>query len=289
MRCAYKEQFVEREKFNLKQRDFTWLGISTKRKEIFFMPHIVKRGESLGKIAGKHGITLVELIDANPQFRDDPDIVHPGDMVVIPDDDSPPQPQPFSAPSEFAARLASIVRARHDRFQFVNEADPVLCGQIRRWTIDIGGAFVSCTSNNHPWSAVFVSSCVKEAGATRAEFEFSKAHSVFVHKAIQDALNGRGVFHGLEITAHAPNVGDIIQHNRNNARFTFNHARRNSNYKSHSVIVVETGRDEEGRFALCIGGNEGDAIRRTKVRLTPQGFVRQRGRNPFICVIKTLK
>ena len=43
------------------------------------------------------------------------------------------------------------------------------------------------------------------------------------------------------------------------------------------------------RFALCIGGNESDAVRRTKVRLTPQGFVHQRGANPFICVIRTLK
>ena len=253
------------------------------------MPHRVKRGETLGKIARDNGITLAQLLNVNPQFRANPDIVHPGDVVILPGEESTPPPQPVSAPTAFAGRLASIARERHDRFQFVNEADPVLCGQIKKWTEDIGGVFVSCTSNNHPWSAVFVSSCVQEAGATEAEFEFSKAHSVFVHKAIQDAINGRGVFHGLDISAHAPNVGDIIQHNRGNARFTFDHARRNSQYKSHSVIAVEIGQDEQGRFALCIGGNEGDAIRRTKVRLTPQGFVQQRGRNPFICVIKTLK
>jgi hypothetical protein len=253
------------------------------------MPHVVKRGETLGKIARANGVTLGQLLDANPQFRPPPDIIHAGDVVIIPGEEPGPLPPLPTTPSAFTRRLASVARAQHDRFQFVNEADPILCGQIKKWTEDIGGAFVSCTSNAHPWSAVFVSWCVKEAGATASEFRFSKRHSVFVHKAIQDAISGTGVFHGLDISAHAPNVGDIIQHNRGGARFDFDHAKRNSQYASHSVIVVEIGQDSEGRFALCIGGNEGDAIRRTKVCLTPQGFVRQRGRNPFICVIQTLK
>jgi hypothetical protein len=58
---------------------------------------------------------------------------------------------------------------------------------------------------------------------------------------------------------------------------------------SHSVIVVETGQDNLGRFAFCIGGNESDSVRRTVVRLNSQGFIKQRDGNPFICVIKNLK
>ncbi len=253
------------------------------------MPHVVKRGETLGKIARANGITLEQLLAVNPQLRAHPDIIQPGDVVNIPGEDSTTPTTMPTTPSEFAGKLASAARAQHERFQFVNEADPQLCAQIRRWTVEIGGAFVSCTSSAHPWSAVFVSWCVKEAGATAAEFKFSKRHSVFVQKAIQDARNGTGVFHGLEISAHAPNVGDIIQHNRGNARFDFDHARRNSQYASHSIIVVGTGQDDMGRFALCMGGNEGDSIRRTKVPLTPQGFIRQRSRNPFICIIQNLK
>jgi len=253
------------------------------------MTHIVKRGETLGKIARAHGITLSKLLDLNPQFRANPNIIHVGDVLIIASiGPAPITPSPITL-SPFAAKLASIAREQHDKFHFKNEADPQLCGQIKRWTEDIGGTFVSCTSNDHPWSAVFVSWCVKEAGATASEFKFSKAHSVFVNKAIQNAINGVGVFHGMDIGAHAPNVGDIIQHNRGGTNFNFEHARRNSQYKSHSVIVVETGQDEEGRFAFCIGGNESDSVRSTVIRLTPQGFVLQRGRNPFICVIKNMK
>jgi len=254
------------------------------------MTHTVKRGETLGKIARSHGITLSRLLDLNPQFKAHPDIIHVGDVLIIPGEDAAPTtPAPTTALSPFAAKLASIARAQHDRFHLTNEADPQLCGEIKRWTEEIGGAFVSCTSNNHPWSAVFVSWCVKEAGATASEFKFSKQHSVFVNKAIQNAINGVGVFQGMKISVHAPNVGDIIQRNRGGATFDFDHARRSSNYPSHSVIVVEVGRDEEGRFAFCIGGNENDSVRSSVVRLTPQGFVLQRGRNPFICVIKNMK
>jgi hypothetical protein len=253
------------------------------------MTHIVKRGETLGKIARSNGITLAKLLEANPQFRDHPDIIHVGDAVIIPDAIPAPPPVPRAAPSAFALRLATVAQTQHDKFHLVNEADPQLCGEIRRWTVEIGGAFVSCTSNDQPWSAVFVSWCVKEAGATTAEFKFSKQHSVFVQKAIQNAINNTGVFRGREITAHTPNVGDIIQANRGGTTFDFEHARTHSNYPSHSVIVVALGQDAQGRFALCIGGNESDSIRQTRVPLTPDGFIRQRGRNPFICIIQDLK
>ena len=190
-------------------------------------------------------------------------------------------------PSPFAKRLASIAQEQHAKFQFTNEADPLLCKQIKKWTEDIGFQFTSCTKV--PWSAVFVSWCVQRAGATKSEFKFSMAHSVFVNQAIKNALNGVGVFHGLEITAHAPNVGDIIQHNRGNNNFDFAFARTHANYFSHSVIVIEIGQDNLGRFAFCIGGNESDSVRRSVVRLNSQGFIKQRDGNPFICVIKTLK
>jgi len=253
------------------------------------MPHVVKRGETLGKIARAHGVTLRQLLDVNPRFRDQPDIVFVGDVLIIPGEELAPAPAVSPAPSEFAARLAAIARALHDQFQFVTEGDPVLCGQIRKWTNGIGAEFTSCTSPNHPWSAVFVSWCVKQAGATRSEFEFSKQHSVFVKKAIKNADTGTGVFHGLPIDAHPPGVGDIIQHNRARPPRSFEFARKNASYKSHSAIVVSLGQDEFGRFALTIGGNESDAIRRTKVRLNAQGFVVQRSSSPYICVIRTLK
>lgn len=192
----------------------------------------------------------------------------------------------MATPSAFAKKLATTAQDQHTKFHLLDEADTPLCNQIKKYWAGIA-AFTSCVSV--PWSAVFVSWCVKQAGATAAEFKFSAGHSVFVHQAIQNAINGVGAFHGLDISAHPPAVGDIIQNNRGGTTHNYAFARANKHYNSHSAIVVETGQDTNGRYALTIGGNEGNSIRRTVVRLNPQGFIRQRNSNPFICVIKTLK
>lgn len=191
------------------------------------------------------------------------------------------------APTAFAKKLATIAQEQHTKFQFTNEADPLLCKQIKKWTQDIGFQFQSCTSV--PWSAVFVSWCVKQAGAAKSEFRFAMAHSEFVNQAIKNAVNQVGVFRGREISAHAPRVGDIIQYNRGGNSFNFAFAKTHTSYISHSVIVVEIGQDNQGGFAFCIGGNESDSVRRSVVRLDAQGFVKQRPGNPFICVIEDLK
>ncbi|HEX8319711.1 DUF2272 domain-containing protein [Longimicrobium sp.] len=193
----------------------------------------------------------------------------------------------MALPTPFARKLAAVAGDQHSKFHMVNEADPQLCKQIRRYWTELNLGFTSCSSV--PWSAVFVSWCVKQAGASATEFKFASAHSVFVHQAIQNALANKGVFHGVEITMHPPQVGDIIQNNRGGATHDYTFAKKHANYTSHSAIVVETGSDALGRYALTIGGNESDSIRRTVVRLTKDGFIKQRNANPFICVIKNLR
>ena len=193
----------------------------------------------------------------------------------------------MATPSAFAKKLAVVAQQQHAKFQFTNEADPLLCKQIRRWTEDIGFSFSSCTKV--PWSAVFISWCVMQAGATKAEFKFAMAHSVFANQAIKNALKGEGLFQGFDITAQKPAVGDIVQHNRRGNNFNFVFARTHVNYESHSVIVVEVGQDVDGGFAFCVGGNESDSVRRSVIRLNFNGFIKERNGNPFICVIKNLK
>jgi hypothetical protein len=259
------------------------------------MIHKVKSGETLSRIAKLHGITLAKLLEANPAFKANPHLVKVGQKLNIPDlHIAPAGPAPAPAPpagqtatSAFARSLAQVAEEQHDRFHLMDEGDPQLCKQIKKYWTEIGLDFESCVSV--AWSAVFVSWCVKQAGATPAEFKFSGAHSVFVHRSIQNQLNGTGVFRGRRITEHAPQVGDIIQNNRTGTTHDYDFARQNAEYKSHSAIVVEVGSDSAGGFALTIGGNEGDSIRRKVVRLTSKGLIKQRTNNPFICVIQNLK
>jgi len=50
--------------------------------------------------------------------------------------------------------------------------------------------------------------CVKQAGATKSEFKFAMAHSVFANEAIKNAANGTGVFQGFDISEKPPAIGD---------------------------------------------------------------------------------
>lgn len=190
-------------------------------------------------------------------------------------------------PSAFAKKLASIALAQHDKFQFTNEADPTLCKQIKKWTEDIGFAITSCT--RVPWSAVFISWCVKQAGASKAEFKFAMAHSVFVNEAIKNAVNGTGSSKGSISVINPQALGISFRTIAETTRSIFAFAKTHKNYESHSVIVIEIGQDAGGGFAFCIGGNESDSVRRSVVRLDSRGFIKRRDGSPFICVIKDLK
>jgi hypothetical protein len=188
--------------------------------------------------------------------------------------------------SAFCTRLARIAEEQHNAFHLINEGDEPLRRQIKRYWTDLGFGFPGV---QEAWSAVFVSWCVKRAGASAAEFHFSSAHARFVFDAIANAQASTGVFRGFDIPNATPEIGDIIHNNRGGRRYDFAYAAANESYKSHSAIVIETGADALGRYALTVGGNESDSVRRTRVPLTAAGTVRQRDTNPFISVIKTLK
>jgi len=188
--------------------------------------------------------------------------------------------------SIFAQKLAARAQDLHDRFHLKHETDRPLAAQIKEFWGDVGVPFPGV---QEPWSAVFVSSCVKRAGATSTEFSFSPQHSVFVHRAILNDLAGTGVFRGKPISGHAPVVGDIIQNNRSGNHFTFEFARTHSDYASHSAIVVARGNDSAGEFVMTIGGNEGDSIRMKRIELNADGMILQRDVSPFMCVIQDLK
>jgi hypothetical protein len=186
----------------------------------------------------------------------------------------------------FQQNLVDVARGERDRFSGVHETHPDLHRRIDQYW-RAAGAAPPADPTAEPWSAVFISWCVKTAGATAAEFKFATAHSQFVHAAIANADNNRGVFRGRRITEYAPKPGDIIQNNRA-GNFSFDHARNHASYKSHSAIVVEVRPIEGVPHAITVGGNEDDTVGEKQVRLEPSGLIRQNG-NRFICVIENLK
>ena len=189
-------------------------------------------------------------------------------------------------PTAYAKKLSATAQGQYDKYRLQHEHDAQLSAQIKKYWEALGLGFPGV---NTPWSAVFVSWCVLTAGAASGEFKFSQRHSEFVHWAIKNAEAGTGLFRSFEITAYAPQLGDIIQNNRDGNHFDFAFAKANKSYASHSAVVVETGEDPLGKYALTIGGNEGDSVGRKLVRLKTNGLIKQRANSPFICVIQNLK
>jgi hypothetical protein len=53
-----------------------------------FMTYKVKSGDTLSKIASRNGVTLQQLLDANPQFKANPNKLKVGDILTLPNGSS---------------------------------------------------------------------------------------------------------------------------------------------------------------------------------------------------------
>lgn len=185
-------------------------------------------------------------------------------------------------PLRFASDLAAVAKNQHDEFHLIDENDEPLSTQIEKYWDAIPAAF---SSVEVPWSAAFISFCVREAGAKEDEFEFAAAHAKFVYHAI----NHPAAFKGVSISQDSVRVGDIIQNNRLGNAFDFACAKSHDSYFSHSAIVIARGEDHLGKFALTVGGNESDSIRRVRVKLNDDGTIKQRSTSKYICLLKNIK
>ena len=72
--------------------------------------HTVKQGETLGAIARQYGTSVESLMAANSQIVN-PDVIHPGDQVRVPANDTPYVVQPGDSLSAIAAEHGVSVQA----------------------------------------------------------------------------------------------------------------------------------------------------------------------------------
>jgi uncharacterized protein (TIGR02594 family) len=83
---------------SLSWSSWTWTAsVGFAAEEVVTLVYTVKSGDSMSKIAVKHGVSVGALIRANPQV-DDPSMIFPGQKLQIPGqpDATPPSSVPFS-------------------------------------------------------------------------------------------------------------------------------------------------------------------------------------------------
>jgi LysM repeat protein len=70
------------------------------------MRYVVKPGDSLSKIASAHGLSLAQLLAANPQLAADPNSIGVGDVVTIPTPVAPASPPPPAGEAQALGKLS---------------------------------------------------------------------------------------------------------------------------------------------------------------------------------------
>jgi type VI secretion system (T6SS) spike protein VgrG3/LysM domain-containing protein len=199
------------------------------------MTHIVKSGDTLSKIAKSNGLTLAQLLAANPKFRAKPNSIKVGDKVVIPGGTPqpvtppkpqptptpPPQPQPAAAGSELGKLSAkfetgnrgpgTVSTGAGDRggvsygsYQMASKL-----GVVARFLAQLDPPFRSKFGNLVPGTGQFTAVWKKLAIDQRDEFQ-ARQHA-FIKKTHFDPLAAKiKKEDGLDVTTRSQALQDVI-------------------------------------------------------------------------------
>jgi hypothetical protein len=189
-------------------------------------------------------------------------------------------------PSSFKDELVKIARAENVAFGGFERGDRPLEDRIERYRrcveIPLG------PSVNAHYSAVFISWCMRTAGAPKEEFPAVVGHWQYAEWAAANAKNLSGIFWARRVENYAPVPGDLIHFNRDGGRVDYDWILGGrGGYAGESGIVVGF---DDGTAVVVIGNKEPEGnIGLDKVPLTQSGLVLQRNSNPFIAVIEVGK
>lgn len=189
------------------------------------MTYTVKRGDSLSKIASDHGITLAELLDANPQYKANPDNIQVGETLSIPG--NPPQshtPSSSAAQGDTLGKLSEKYETggRGPGTVSAGVGDPggVSYGSYQMTSKPNGGTVAQCVSQpDFRWRDAFsdltpatpeFSNKWKEIAAAHPE-EFQEAQHLYIKATHFDVLVAKiKTDDGLDVTKRSHALQDVI-------------------------------------------------------------------------------
>jgi TIR domain/Uncharacterized protein conserved in bacteria (DUF2272) len=190
----------------------------------------------------------------------------------------------FGVPSAFGKALAKVATNEYETFHDMTETAAPLNARITEYYKVVG--LPGQSASEVPWSSVFIAFCVRSAGASADDFPASLSTGA-VTRRLLDANGPEAAFRVHPTESARLLQGDVLIQNVASGTDTLQTVSQSS--RLHAKIVVEVGIDAEGPFAVTVGGNESDSIRKTLVRLNPDATAKQRAANSFIGVIRTTK
>lgn len=135
----------------------------------------------------------------------------------------------------------------------------------------------------HPWSAVFVSYVMRQAGAGSG-FHYSAAHQNYIRAARKNRLRRDAAkpFWAFRATEVAPQVGDLVCASRSNSGATYDNIGDATRRPTHCDVVTEV---RPGRIRV-IGGNVSQTVGDKWLTTRPDGKLNLTGvQSRFFAVI----
>ncbi|NGO08416.1 DUF2272 domain-containing protein [Streptomyces sp. HC44] len=128
----------------------------------------------------------------------------------------------------------------------------------------------------HPWSAVFISWVMRQAGVGNA-FTYSTAHRVYVSAAKRNAETGNTAnpFWAYPVEKIVPEVGDLVCADRDGGGgcggVTYATIDNGTAWSTHCDVVTAV--DRTGRKLTAVGGNVSQSVKAKTITIDAQGFV----------------
>jgi LysM domain len=194
------------------------------------MQYKIRSGDTLSRIAAVHGTTLQALLNANPRYRADPDVIRVGDVILIPSGDSPGlaegAPPAFSPPpvswvlGSLSSKYETGGRGPGTVSSGIGDAGGVSYGSYQMTSRPRGGTVARFVAHAaFPWRARFAGvnpgssefSAQWKALATEAADAFFEAQHAFIKRTHFDPLVGKiAIQDGVDVTLRTPALQDVI-------------------------------------------------------------------------------
>jgi len=195
------------------------------------MHYTIRSGDTLSRIAAAHGTSLQVLLDANPQYRDRPGVIHVGDVVLIPGG-SPGLVEAaapaFSSPAELEGWVIGNLSSKYETggrgpgtvSSGIGDAGGVSYGSYQMTSRPHGGTVARFVAGpTFVWRDRFASlqpgspefSAAWRALASEATEAFFETQHAFIKRTHFDPLARKiATEDGLDVTVRSPAVQDAI-------------------------------------------------------------------------------
>lgn len=188
------------------------------------MQYTISSNDTLSRIAARHGMTLQALIAANPQYREHPDRIHVGDVIIIPD--LMPDPDAPSPPGKqwnlgaLSSRYETSGRGPGTVSSGRGDAGGVSYGSYQMTSRPSGGTVARFIADaGFPWRHRFTGLAPGSAGfsaawgALAAELTdaFFEAQHAFIRRTHFDPLVRKTALEeGLDVTSRSHALQDVM-------------------------------------------------------------------------------